>query len=124
MSSDLLYDPHNHLWLREESDGSIQIGVTRAILAVLGAPSFMRLPEAGKAFSADESLGSLETDKTAFAIALPFAGSVVAAFPPADAAALPAAADGESPVLSVRPSDDGWKATLVDASAYTALSAP
>ena len=124
MSAETLYDPHNHLWFRRNEDGTVSVGATKSILSVLGAPSFIRLPEAGKAFAADEAIGSLETDKTAFAIALSFAGTVVDAFPPTDVASLPAAEDGETPLFSVRPATAEWTGGLVGAADYVALSAP
>ncbi len=124
MSAEILYDPHNHLWFRDDGEGVLAVGATKSILSIIGAPEFTRLPEAGLAFAADEQIGSLETDKTAFAIALPFAGTVIAACPPADAAALPAAADGDMPLLSVRPSVADWRQGLVSAADYLALSAP
>ena len=124
MSTEPLFDPRNHLWFQDNGDGSVRVGVARAMLAIVGAPAFVRLPSAGAAFSQGEEVGSLETDKTSFAIALPFSGTVSAVHPPADAASLPSAEDGTQPLFSVSPADAEWGRGLVSASDYLSFIAP
>jgi glycine cleavage system H protein len=69
----------DHEWVRQESDGTVTIGITDHAQAALGDVTFVDLPKAGKTFSTGEVFGTVESVKAASDLYCPIAGEVVEA---------------------------------------------
>ncbi len=64
-----------HIWVRIEN-GSAVIGVTDFAQEELGTVSGIELPEEGDEIEQDDSIGSIEAQKTVASIYAPFSGTV------------------------------------------------
>lgn len=67
-----------HEWLAVHEDDTGFLGITTYASEALGDATFVELPEVGEKFSAGETLGSVESVKSASDIYCPVAGEVVA----------------------------------------------
>lgn len=123
MDIKLLFSAGDNLWLRDDG-GTISVGVTSSMLAVLGKPEFVSLPAAGAEIVSGVPFGSLENSKSAFDLTLPFPCEVISTYPEVDLSALAAASDGEVPLLTVRPRTAQWSEGLLDAAGYADFIAP
>ena len=122
-----LYIPDSHLRLVEEADGTIAISLTGHLLAQLGRPTWIEYAAApGASLPPGVPFCSIETEKTAYEVALPFEASFVAENP--DARANPAIVRGLAGtvgwVAKIRPASDAWRDGLLDEAAYAAYVAP
>jgi glycine cleavage system H protein len=71
-----------HEWARQETDGSLTIGVTDHAQDLLGDLVFAQLPAVGQKVAANEAICVLESVKTAADVHAPVSG-VIAAINPA-----------------------------------------
>lgn len=71
------YTPE-HEWLAVHKDDSAFIGITKYAAEALGDATFIELPEVGTVVEAGESIGSVESVKSASEIYSPVAGEIVA----------------------------------------------
>ena len=69
----------DHEWVRQESDGTVTIGITDHAQAALGDVTFVDLPKAGKDFASGDVFGTVESVKAASDLYCPIAGEVVEA---------------------------------------------
>ena len=67
----------DHEWLRTEGDEGV-VGITAYAAEELGDIVFVELPEIGRTLTKDETLGVIESVKTASDLFAPVAGEVVA----------------------------------------------
>ena len=67
----------DHEWLRTEGSEAV-VGITAYAAEELGDIVFVELPEIGRSLSRDETLGVIESVKTASDLYAPLAGEVVA----------------------------------------------
>ncbi|EGV63612.1 glycine cleavage system H-protein subunit [Yamadazyma tenuis] len=67
-----------HEWLALHEDDTGFLGITKYASEALGDATFIELPEVGDKFEAGESIGSVESVKSASEIYLPVGGEVVA----------------------------------------------
>jgi glycine cleavage system H protein len=89
----------SHEWVREESDGTLTIGITDHAQTQLGDLVYVELPEVGRAVQANDELAVVESVKAASDVYSPVGGEVVAVN----------AALAESPeVVNQDPYGDGW----------------
>jgi glycine cleavage system H protein len=75
--ADLQY-ARTHEWLRQLSDGNVEIGISDHAQAALGDLVFVQLPDVGRSVSAAEACAVVESVKAASDLYAPVAGSVVA----------------------------------------------
>lgn len=68
----------DHEWLAIHQDDSAFLGITTYASEALGDATFVELPEVGDKFETGESIGSVESVKSASEIYLPAGGEVVA----------------------------------------------
>lgn len=116
----LRYTP-THEWLRQESDGSITVGITDHAQAQLGDLVYVELPAIGKALSAGDACAVVESVKAAADVYAPLAGPVLA---------VNDALNGAPEQVNQDPYGTGWllrvsgalPAGLLDAAAYRALT--
>ena len=123
MDIKLLYSAGDNLWLRDDG-GTISVGVTSSMLAVLGKPEFVKLPAVGVEIMPGVPFGALENAKSAFDLTLPFPCEVISTDSAVEMSALVAASDGELPLLTVRPHTAQWLEGLLDAAGYADFIAP
>jgi glycine cleavage system H protein len=64
-----------HIWVRIENDSAI-IGITDFAQEDLGTISGVELPDEGDEIEQDDSIGSIEAQKTVASIYAPFSGTV------------------------------------------------
>ncbi len=70
-----------HLWLKENVDGSLDIGATEEGQSQLGDMVFVELPAVGKVFTPRDAIATLESVKAASDMLVPVAGAVLATNP-------------------------------------------
>jgi glycine cleavage system H protein len=75
--ADLEYS-RSHEWLRQLSDGNVEVGISDHAQAALGDLVFVELPEVGRNVNAQEACAVVESVKAASDIYAPVSGSVVA----------------------------------------------
>ncbi|QOJ30711.1 MAG: glycine cleavage system protein GcvH [Gammaproteobacteria bacterium] len=111
----------DHEWLRQESDGTVVVGITDHAQHQLGELVFVELPEAGATLSAGQGCAVVESVKAASDVYAPLAGTVVA---------VNGALEQEPGLINTSPYGDGWlfrlapaaaPADLLDAAAYQQL---
>ena len=68
----------SHEWVRNESDGTVTIGITDHAQHALGDLVFVEVPEVGKQCKAGETCAVVESVKAASDIYSPLSGEVVA----------------------------------------------
>ena len=114
----------SHEWVRTETDGTVTVGITDHAQELLGDLVFVDLPEIGKELAAEQEAAVVESVKAASDVYAPLAGSVTEVN----------AAVSDKPELinqdayaawlfRMKPANIGDLASLLDAAAYTAISA-
>lgn len=96
--AELRYTP-SHEWLRQESDGSLTVGITAHAQEELGDLVYVELPEVGRALKAGEACCVVESTKAASDVYAPVSGTITAAND-----SLPAAPER----VNEAPFGDGW----------------
>lgn len=111
--SDLRYT-RSHEWVRQESDGTLTVGITDHAQEALGDLVFVEAPEVGRQLEAGDECAVVESVKAASDLYSPVAGEVVA---------INEALAEQPEKLNEAPYGDGWIFRLkpVDANAVGAL---
>lgn len=113
-----------HEWVREESDGTLTIGITDFAQDNLGELVFIELPDVGRQVSAAEGCAVVESVKAASDIYAPVAGEVTAINP---AVAQNPRQVNQDPygawLFKLRPAAGAAPAGLMDAAAYKKIAA-
>lgn len=68
----------SHEWARQESDGTVSVGISDYAQAALGDLVYVELPETGRSVSAGEACAVVESVKAASDIYAPVSGEIVA----------------------------------------------
>lgn len=68
----------SHEWTRDETDGTVTVGITNHAQDALGDVVFVELPEVDRVLSAGEECAVIESVKAASDIYAPVSGTVVA----------------------------------------------
>lgn len=112
----------SHEWVREESDGTLTVGITDHAQDLLGDVVFVELPEVGRVVSAGEECAVVESVKAASDIYAPVSGEVIAINDSLDEAPEGVNGDpyGEAWFFRIKPSDSSELDKLLDAEAYGA----
>lgn len=79
--ADRLYAPAHNLWLREEVDGSVTLGLTAYACALYGRIFAFTAKRAGQHVDAGRSFGVIEFAKAASSARSPLAGELLAGNP-------------------------------------------
>jgi glycine cleavage system H protein len=115
----------SHEWARQESDGTITVGITDHAQDLMGDMVYVELPEVGRTLTAGKECAVVESVKAASDVYAPIAGVVTA---------VNDSLSGSPEIVNKDPYGEGWmfrlKATnaaelgsLLDAKAYEALLA-
>lgn len=75
--AELLYAPAYNLWLREEADGSVSLGLSAYGCALYGQIFAFTAKRAGQHIEVDRSFGVVEFAKAASSARSPLAGEIV-----------------------------------------------
>jgi glycine cleavage system H protein len=111
----------SHEWVRQESDGTVTVGITDHAQAALGDLVFIELPAVGRSVAAGEACAVVESVKAASDMYAPVAGSVVAVNEALPGAPEQANRDAYAAwFFRLKPADPGAVAKLLDAAAYAA----
>jgi len=68
----------SHEWVRQESDGTLSVGITDHAQDSLGELVYVELPEAGRRLGAGDACAVVESVKAASDVYAPVSGEVVA----------------------------------------------
>lgn len=114
----------SHEWVRAETDGTVTVGITDHAQELLGDLVFVDLPEIGKTFAAEQEAAVVESVKAASDVYAPLAGSVTEVnVAVADKPELINQDAYAAWLFKMQPENVGDLAALLDAAAYTAISA-
>ena len=116
--TELKYSPE-HTWLRQESDGSVTVGITDHAQETLGDLVYVEAPAVGRRVSKDEACGIVESVKTASDVHTPASGEVIAVN--TELADAPEKINADAYVawiFRLKPSNPAEFAGLLDAAAY------
>jgi glycine cleavage system H protein len=75
--ADLLYSS-DHLWLRQEADGTLALGITDFAQDQLGRVVYVDLPQVGGQVAAGKEMGAVESAKSVSDLICPVSGQVTA----------------------------------------------
>ena len=114
-----LYFTPEHEWIRVEGD-TATVGITHHAQGQLGDIVFVEVPEAGKSLSKGAEAAVVESVKAASDVYAPVSGEVVEGNQALvdDPSLVNTAAEGEGWFFTLRLSDDGELASLMDEAAY------
>lgn len=93
----------SHEWFRQESDGSVTMGITQHAADALTDITFVEMKPAGTAVSAGGTVGEVESVKTSSEIYVPCSGTV---------SAVNDAAHKDPSLLNSDPFGKGWLVRL------------
>ena len=121
--ADLRY-AKSHEWAKQESDGTVTIGITDYAQNSLGDITYVQVPKVGATLKAGETFGVVESVKAASDLYAPVGGTVVAVNTALESApeTVNRAPYGEGWMLKVKPSDAGALQNLLDSGAYAKLA--
>ena len=120
--SDFLYTK-DHEWIKENSDGTVRMGITDYAQAALGDIVYIQLPKIGSSLSANSVCGEVESTKSVSEIFAPVNGTVVR---------VNEKLESNPELINSDPYGDGWIAEisevqkpepLLSASEYASLTA-
>jgi len=103
----------SHEWIRNLTDGTVEIGITDHAQHELGDLVFVEVPEAGRTVKADEPCAVVESVKAASDVYAPLAGEVTAGNPKLAA---------EPEVVNTDPYGEGWLMRLKPAAGAVAAA--
>lgn len=112
---ELHYDVPRHTWYRPEPDGAVRVGLTPVAIALAREVLVLTPRRVGRDFERDQSMGTIESAKSVFAIRAAFAATVVAVNEAAIQRPNLVNADsyGEGWMLLARPAATDWRQGLV-----------
>jgi glycine cleavage system H protein len=113
---------NDHEWIRVTGD-TADIGITDYAQRQLGDVVFVELPDAGKAITAGESFGSIESVKAVSELFAPMSGEVVEVNPRLKDHPEAVNSDPHDAwMVKIRLSDPAATESLLDAAAYETLT--
>lgn len=112
----------SHEWSRQESDGSITVGITNHAQDALGDVVFVELPEVGRQLAAGDECAVVESVKAASDIYAPVSGEVIAVNEALVDAPELLNEDpyGKAWLFKIKPADNSELDKLLDAEGYLA----
>jgi glycine cleavage system H protein len=115
----------SHEWLKTEADGTVTVGITDYAQSSLGDITYVQLPKVGAALKQGTPFGVVESVKAASDVYAPVNGTVVAVNTVLDSKPETLNADpyGAGWIMRLKAADPGDAGALLDAAAYTQLTA-
>jgi len=99
---ELSYSPE-HLWVRDEDNGEVVVGITEFAQDQLGKVVYVDLPESGDEISAGEEMGAIESAKSVSDLIAPVSGEILE---------VNEALADDPTVINDDPYGDGWLARV------------
>lgn len=119
--ADLKYTD-THEWVRQETDGSVSVGITHHAQDLLGDLVYVENPQVGKKFKKGEECGVVESVKAASDIYAPLSGEILAVNEAlADAPEKINESAYDAWMFRLRPDEPAELEALLDASGYGKL---
>ena len=114
-----------HEWVATRAEDVVRVGITEYAQDQLGDVVFVDLPEAGKAVTAGEPFGEVESTKSVSELFAPVDGEIVAVNDAVSDSPELINSDpyGEGWLIEIRVTDADAAAGLLDADAYNRLTA-
>lgn len=114
----------SHEWIKQESDGTVTVGITFHAQDMLGDVVFVENPQIGRKVKKNEECGVIESVKAAADIYAPVSGEIVGAN---DALADAPEKINQDPydawMFRIKPDDPAQLSALLDAAAYEKVAA-
>lgn len=113
----------SHEWLKQETDGTVTVGITHHAQEMLGDLVFVEIPVVGRRLKQGEECAVVESVKAAGDVYAPLSGEVVAAN--AELADAPEQINADAYaawMFKLKPDNPGELAGLLDAAAYQAIA--
>jgi len=111
LPDDLLYHVANNVWLRDNGDGTYDLGMTDLAQAMAGAVIHCRIKKAGKSVKEGKSLATVESGKWVGPVKAPFALELLD---------VNGNVESDASLLNSSPYGDGWIAKVKPADADVA----
>jgi len=124
LPEELLYDVENNIWYRENSDGTVTVGMTAVAAAMAGQLVAFTAKKAGRKVDSGKSCATIESGKWVGPAKIAFNAEVVEVNDALTANPKIANSDpyGEGWMLKVKPAD--WAAGKATLTAGTAVAGP
>ncbi len=113
LPDDLLYHVEYNVWVRDNGDGTCDVGMTDIAQSMAGAMLHCRPKKAGRKVKLGKSLATVESGKWVGPVKSPFAGVIAAAN---------AAAAADATILNRSPYKEGWIVRVEPEGGAAALS--
>lgn len=113
----------SHEWLKQETDGTVTVGITHHAQEMLGDLVFVEIPAVGRRLKQGEECAVVESVKAASDVYAPLSGEVVAVN--AELADAPEQINADAYaawMFKLKPDNPGELAGLLDAAAYQAIA--
>ena len=113
----------SHEWLKQETDGTVTVGITHHAQEMLGDLVFVEIPAVGRRLKQGEECAVVESVKAASDVYAPLSGEVVAAN--AELADAPEQINADAYaawMFKLKPDNPGELAGLLDAAAYQKIA--
>jgi len=113
----------SHEWIRQESDGTVTVGITHHAQEMLGDLVFVETPAVGRKLKQGEECAVVESVKAASDVYAPLTGEVVAAN--AELADAPEKINADAYaawLFRLKPADPAELGALLDAAAYQKIA--
>ncbi|MDD2769499.1 MAG: glycine cleavage system protein GcvH [Methylococcus sp.] len=114
---------HTHEWAKQESDGTVRVGISDHAQETLGDLVYLELPEVGRQVAAGEACAVVESVKAASDVHSPLSGEIVAVNQ--DLATSPEQVNHspyEAWLFTIKPADLSELNRLLDAESYRATA--
>jgi len=113
----------SHEWVRQESDGTVTVGITFHAQDMLGDVVFVQNPAVGRTLQQNEECGVIESVKAAADIYAPLSGEIVAANEELVDSPEKINQDAYAAwMFKMKPTNPGELAGLLDAAAYQRIA--
>jgi glycine cleavage system H protein len=113
----------SHEWVKQETDGSVTIGITHHAQEMLGDLVFVEAPAAGRQVKQGEECAVVESVKAAADVYAPLSGEVLAANPELADAPEKINQDAYAAwIFKLKPGNPAELGGLLDAAAYQAIA--
>lgn len=121
--ADLRY-AKSHEWARQESDGTVTVGITDYAQNSLGDITYVQVPKVGATLKAGDPFGVVESVKAASDVYAPVGGTVVAVNAALESApeTVNRAPYSDGWMLKLKPSDPAALKSLLDAAGYAKVA--
>jgi len=118
-----LHYTNSHEWIRDESDGTVTIGITDHAQSALGDIVYIELPKIGASLERGKPIGVVESVKAVSDIFAPISGTVTEVNSSAvdDPAKVNGDPFGDGWLVKIDVADAGQSKQLLDAAAYDAV---